>query len=840
MADYEEKIHPMEIDKKRCSKADLHVHSKYSKKPAQWFLRRLGCQESYSEPEWIYATEKSLGMDYVTITDHNVIDGSLEIAHHADVIIGEEITTYFPEDDCKIHVQVLGINERIHEDISKIRDNIYDLVSYLRGKNLVHYVTHPFYAINDRLKRYHIERLLLLFDVFEIVNGSRKPLPNLAFEKLLTSLNQKFLLELANKNPMPVDPDLSVFRGTTGGSDDHGGLFIGHSYTLTPKVDRADLFLRMIKDKKSYGAGLYGSPLVLAHSLYAIAYQFCKNDILKGMKKPEDLLIMFLDKLGDEKPTEGSRVSASAGNGDKSGVGRRIRKLIKRYKPREDIANVDQTLLKIIDTKSSFLNLEREPLGITAKDLGRWEAINTNYIKLASGISQHMMHFFFSKFLKNIKSFKILGNFNNLSALVMVHVLLLPYFFSYSHQNKDKDRIKAILKELGINGKPTEEVKDKRVWFSDTIFDINGVARTIQQMAKCAKASSKDLKIVACPQRNTADTSLDGVFAKFLPLAKFPIPEYEALKLYIPPILDIVEFCERGNFNCVISSTPGPMGLTALLVSKLLHIPINGIYHTDIPQYVRILTGDFAMEDMTWKYLRWYYEQMDVIFAPSKATRDQLVSNGFTAEKIKVFPRGIDIQRFNPRHKSTFIRKEIALNKGRKILYVGRVSKEKGIDVLIDAYLFLKERYNDLKLVVVGDGPYLETLKSRFNNQDITFTGTLEGEMLSEVYASSDIFVFPSTTDTFGNVVLEAQASGVPVIVADEGGPAENVENNKTGLIFKSGSSFELVKAVEILLNDEEKRSEMALNARKYMENRSFDRAFEDFWQMHRKDSFFL
>lgn len=114
---------------------DLHVHSKHSRRPSQWILKKIGCPESFTEPLQIYRIAKSRGMSHVTITDHNSISGALEIAHLSDTFVSEEITTYFPENGCKIHVLVLDIDERRHEDIQKLRSNIYELADYLcRGR----------------------------------------------------------------------------------------------------------------------------------------------------------------------------------------------------------------------------------------------------------------------------------------------------------------------------------------------------------------------------------------------------------------------------------------------------------------------------------------------------------------------------------------------------------------------------------------------------------------------------------------------------------------------------------------------------------------------------------
>lgn len=136
---------------------DVHVHSKFSKRPGQWILKKIGCPESFTEPLRLYQIAKSRGMTHVTISDHNTIDGALEIAHLADTYISEEITTYFPEDHCKVHVLALNISEAQHRDIQKIRENIYDLASYLKKENILSIVAHPLYGINDRLTISHFE-----------------------------------------------------------------------------------------------------------------------------------------------------------------------------------------------------------------------------------------------------------------------------------------------------------------------------------------------------------------------------------------------------------------------------------------------------------------------------------------------------------------------------------------------------------------------------------------------------------------------------------------------------------------------------------------------------------
>ena len=133
------------------SKSDLHVHSKYSNRPKQWFLRRIGAPESFSEPLDIYKCCKEAGMDYVTITDHNTIKGSLDIAHLPNTFISSILTTYFPENKCKIYCIVSGINEDEFTSLLQHRENIYDLREYIHSNNIAHSIAHPLYQINNRL-----------------------------------------------------------------------------------------------------------------------------------------------------------------------------------------------------------------------------------------------------------------------------------------------------------------------------------------------------------------------------------------------------------------------------------------------------------------------------------------------------------------------------------------------------------------------------------------------------------------------------------------------------------------------------------------------------------------
>jgi glycosyltransferase involved in cell wall biosynthesis len=231
---------------------------------------------------------------------------------------------------------------------------------------------------------------------------------------------------------------------------------------------------------------------------------------------------------------------------------------------------------------------------------------------------------------------------------------------------------------------------------------------------------------------------------------------------------------------------------------------------------------------------------MDAIFVPSRSTFQELVAKGIAPEKIKLFPRGIDTVRFHPTKRSAILDKEVSPSKALRLLYVGRISREKNLPVLERAFKSLVSRLKDpssVHLVVVVDGPYLAEMKQHLRGLPCTFTGYQQGEALPAIYASCDLFVFPSTTDTFGNVVLEAQASGLPVVVTDKGGPCENMLPGETGLVVPPDDPDSIVEAILALMHDPIRSRQMGRAARRYMENRSFETAFAETWGLYGGDT---
>ena len=281
-------------EKIQMCKADLHVHSPYSE-IEEGVLKTIIQSESYTTPGEIYRMAKKRKMDFVTITDHNSIQGALGIAHLPGVFISEEITVKFPEDECLAHVIALNINETHHREIQRLRDNIYELIQYLRSQNILFFIAHPFSSVNGKLKEEHWEKMLLLFDVFEARNGIQREKDNFLLEEILNSLSPEKIDELANKYDMAPLSKTPWKKSMVGGSDDHGGLYIGRTYTLG-EGPNLDSFLKSIAEGRSKPQGRGGTYSTVGRSIYATGYRFHKYKLKKvsGWK--------FLDRfLDDEK-----------------------------------------------------------------------------------------------------------------------------------------------------------------------------------------------------------------------------------------------------------------------------------------------------------------------------------------------------------------------------------------------------------------------------------------------------------------------------------------------------------------------------------------------------------
>ena len=792
------------------SKCDLHIHSRHSARSEEWLFRRFDFPDSYSDPKQLHRQLLERGMDYVTITDHDTIAGCLEIADLPNTFISEQVTTYFPQDPCKVHLLVWGITETQHDDIVIVRDNIFALQRYLQAGRIAHAVAHPLYSINGKLEASHLERLILLFKHFEGLNGLRDALLSELVPDLFGCLTPAKIEEFAAKhNLAPTHPE-PWKKILLGGSDDHGGQFVASAYTETPPADSARKFLDNICSGDCQARGQSGTPLILSHGFYNILGCFIQDRFREKLGPSAALLEqMFSRFMEGRDPTEFTMAEKAsfAAQAVLSG------KIFELAKP----ANV--SLWKELSSYFAEAELKTK----LAEDAVTEPERRT--FLMANMVAEQLAFRLFQKFVRQISTGNMLESMQALSAIAPILVLLAPYIYGFHSQAPSRKWLRQIFREL-TGEIPLALQNRKRAWFTDTLEDVNGVATTIRKMTAAGAAAGRDLTVVT----SRSELQIDDIPIKnFQPIGEFELPEYELQKLSFPPILQMLDYIQRERFTEIIISTPGPIGLTALLAAKMLNLQTSGIYHTDFPQYVRILTEDSFLESVTWRYMHWFYGQLDTVFVNSEEYRDSWIQRGLDPAKLKIFPRGLDTELFHPtRRDPAFFETFGATNGQVRLLYVGRVSREKDLDLLAQAYRRLRDEGLSVQLVVVGHGPYSKEFSELL--PEAVFTGYLRGKDLAAAYASSDVFVFPSTTDTFGNVVIEAQASGIPVVVSDSGGPKELVENNANGFITKSHDLEDFTRAVRNLIVDADLRKQMGQRARQSVIDRTWPSAFRKFW----------
>jgi glycosyltransferase involved in cell wall biosynthesis len=794
------------------STCDLHIHSRYSARSEEWLFRRFDFPDSYSDPGQLHAQLFAAGMDYITITDHDTIEGCLRIADLAQSFISEQVTTYFPQDPCKIHILVWGISEAQHAEIVRVRDNIFDLQHYLQTAQIAHAVAHPLYSINGRLATAHLERLILLFKHFEGINGLRDVLLSDLAQDLLNNLTPEKIEKFANQHnlaPTHPEPWRKIF---VGGSDDHGGKFIASAYTETPPAASPEEFLKHVREGTCTPRGHGGTPLALSHGFYNTVGCFIQDRLHEKLGPSATLLEqMFSRFMEGRDPTELTLKEKANifAQGVLSG------KIFELMKP------ANMSLWK--ELSGYFARPEvkaklNEELSAVAEPERRT-------FLMANLVAEQLAFRFFKKFVQQISGGNLVESMQALSAIAPILIILTPYIYGFHSQAPSRAWLREIFKNL--TGEIPEALQNrKRAWFTDTLEDVNGVATTIRKMTAAGLAAGKELIVIT----SRGELHIDNIPIKnFRPIGEFELPEYELQKLSFPPILQMLDYIQREKFTEIIISTPGPIGLTALLAAKMLNLQTSGIYHTDFPQYIRILTEDSFLESVAWRYMHWFYGQLDTVFVNSEEYRQSWIDRGLDPAKLKIFPRGLDTNLFHPGRRDPAFWDKFGVSNGQvRLLYVGRISKEKDLDVLANAYRRLREEHLPIQLFVVGHGPYSQAFAETL--PDAFFTGYLRGKELAAAYASADIFVFPSTTDTFGNVIIEAQASGVPVIVSDSGGPKELVEDKATGLVTKSHDVDDLTRAIRALVVDPGLRQRMGDRARESVINRSWPSAFRAFW----------
>ncbi|MCW5873198.1 MAG: glycosyltransferase family 1 protein [Anaerolineales bacterium] len=275
---------------------------------------------------------------------------------------------------------------------------------------------------------------------------------------------------------------------------------------------------------------------------------------------------------------------------------------------------------------------------------------------------------------------------------------------------------------------------------------------------------------------------------------------------------------------------PTSLGIAGLRVALKHSIPVVASYQTDVSGFARRWKMGVVSEPV-FTFYRFIHNRADINLVPSNFTRKQLVSKGF--KHLKVWPGGVDLERFSPKKRTDKWRKKLTGGEQGKVLalFVSRLSREKRVELLLP----IARDIPGLRLAIVGDGPDRKRLERIFKNTPTVFTGYLKGENLAQAYASGDLFVFTGAEETYGNVVVEAMASGLPVIAPNSGGVVDLVEHGKTGLQYPSESPERLFKAVQKLVGDPKLLKQMSKAGFKKAQSQSWQNSFDTLFAQYER-----
>jgi len=696
------------------TRVDMHCHSTASQISKLGVQRALGLPECATPPEEVYALAKRRGMDFVTITDHDTIDGVLQIADRPDVFVSEELTAHFRGEPQAVHVLCYGITREDHEWLQAQSGDVEMCAAYLYEREIACALAHPYYNVGAPLTARHRRRLAELFSVWEVRNGARS-----------RELNQPAATYVATRDCIGI-----------GGSDDHAGVDIGRTFTVAPAAATPAEFLAHLRAGSVSAHGKQGSAAKWAHAAIALAARSLGS--VEGQEefaRPDPRTVLnMMQRLLREGDARHGATGADLSPAD-------ARCLLRAWLSAVELDHLDERglidLMQADDFSHSTLfrracRLHERKLRAAVDVAVRAATGEAEVLRAAEGLFESC-------------------------------IAAIPYAPAVAFLANERAK---------LDGRSGDDGETPRVAILvDGIGSMHGVTRTIEEIRQ---RGVPDFEIEVVGTDPEVDLRLPAV-------TEIDVPYYPGLSIGVPSLPAAVQALSDGAFDAIHVCSPGPAGIAGVLVSRALGLPLIGSYHTELTAYADLRSGQRHVADAMGLGVSAFYNACDIVLSPSLASDDALAATGMGAQKILRWDRGVDTSRFDPAlHDENLLGQETI-----NVLYSGRITREKGADLLADTFLLALERNPRLQLVLAGGGPEEEGLQERLG-EHATFLGWLSGTELARVYASADVFLFPSATDTFGQVILEAQASGLPVLAVAEGGPLSLIEDGVTGLLRRA------------------------------------------------------
>ncbi len=747
------------------TRADVHGHTTASQFSRLGVQRAVGLPECATPPEEVYELAKRRGMDFVTITDHDTIDGVLEISGRPDVFISEELTAGFRGEPQQVHVLCYGITPEDHDWLQSNRGDVEVCAAYLYEREIACALAHPYYTVAAPLTARHRRRLAELFDVWETRNGARAP-----------ELNRPAATYVATRDGIGI-----------GGSDDHAGVDIGRTFTEAPPAADWREFLGHIRAGRVLARGKQGSAAKWTHAAIALAARSVGLGDESSRVDPQRLMSMMQRLLLEADAREGA--------GGSELTPQDARCLLRAWLRSVGLGDLDERALLDHMQREDFSHTDLYRRACRAHERGLRSAVDVA-VGAVSGDGD-------------------LAAAAN--GLFDACIAAIPYAPATAFLAAEQVKLAAIPGERARaagrrDSEPGREDGEalRVALLADGIGSMHGVTRTILEIRERG-VQGFDIEVVGTDPE--VDRRLPAV-------AEIEVPFYPGLRIGVPSLPAAVSSLADGAFDLVHVCSPGPAGIAGALLARALRLPLIGSYHTELTVYAGLRSDEMSITAAMALAVGTFYRACDLVMSPSPAADEELAAIGIAPERVLRWDRGVDTARFDPSLADPSL-----LPGEVNVLYAGRIAREKGADLLAEAFLRAFERDPRLHLVLAGGGPEQQGLAERVG-EHATFLGWLEGADLARAYASADVMLFPSRTDTFGQVILEAQASGLPVVAVAEGGPLSLIDDRISGLLCEPDAGV-LADALIEVTSSPLLRERLAGSALRAVRTRSWKAALE-------------
>lgn len=815
-------------------KIDLHCHDYNSDVPDELIGRILRVPETWLSSERLLEELNKNGCNALTITNHNNARSCYILQDKGiDVLTAAEFSCWVPDFEIGIHVLTYGFTPEQEVQLEKLRKNVYLFLQYTRKHNIPTVWAHPLYhySVKKMPPKDFFDKMMLIFERFETLNGQRDTWQNMLVKEWIEQIDEEQIIRYSKE--FGIDPLLycndPYKKSLTGGSDSHMGIFAGMtgSYLYVPDLknrlktsSRSELTLEALRNGNiaPFGAHQNTEKLTIAFLNYicqiAINYKdpglvrmllhkgdlsdkisaFFASNVLSEVKKHKitmSFIRLFYSCMMGEKPSFFKKLLLRS---DYKPIFEEAVKIaeISQHKTGKDTVNeyynsilsinnqLNDLLARRLDKKVTDLNLESKlneksfdsiieslelPVSIRSyTDKGN----NKSSIDISKFLDGLSFPFFASIFI-------LAAHFT--SAKTMFHTR--PFLRRFSKQLNRFEQPKRIL------------------WLTDTYNDNNGVSMFLQEMHTQIKERDLPIDIITCSN----DIQSEDNLIVLKPISEFAIPIYKEQKVNIPNFVELHNLFLKGEYDRIICSTEGIMGLCGLYLKHAYTVEASFYMHTDWLMFVRKVLGIGGHNlDRVRRMLRFFYKSFDRVLVLNSDQQKWLTSPDMNLEDKKVCQTAHWINKCFVPQETNKNRLFGVSDNTHVLLYVGRVSKEKGVMELPSIYKNVKEVHRNVRIVIVGKGPALTQLKAEI--PDGIFIDWVKQSELPSIYSSADLLLLPSKFDTFSNVVLESLSCGLPVIAYNKKGPKDIILYNQCGFLVNTTSEM-TAKTIEFLSSDQ-------------------------------------